>query len=173
MSETRREIAAEAQGTHKRPSPARSALYGVTRSERFKLGAVKAADGRFVLPLRPGLQAEYNAAVHVVKLFLNFRNFLFVHLCLPPSFYHTAPQKAIKQQLKEPQPLVEASAEQFFGNEAERFDAVRGKQAALVLGGAAHALAPERRHLAKKEKSEPLAVQLSLLVEEREEELPH
>lgn len=68
--------------------------------------------------------------------------------------------------------MVEASAEQFFGDEAERFDAVRGKQAALILGGTAHALAPERRHLAKEEKSEPLAVQLSLLVEEREEELP-
>ena len=68
---------------------------------------------------------------------------------------------------------VETIGEQLFGDEAERFDAVRGKQAALVLGGAAHALAPERRHLAKKEQGEPLAVQVDLLVEEREEELPH
>ena len=53
-----REIAAEAQGARKRPSPARGALYGVTRFERFQLGAVKAADGRLVLPFLPDLQAE-------------------------------------------------------------------------------------------------------------------
>ena len=58
-------------------------------------------------------------------------------------------------------------------NRRRFFDAVCGKQAALILGGAAHALAPERRHLAKEEQGEPLAVQLYLLVEEREEELPH
>ena len=56
--QTRCKKTAEAQGTHKRPSPACSALYGVTRSERFQLGAVRAADGRRILPLLPDLQAE-------------------------------------------------------------------------------------------------------------------
>ena len=56
--EARREIAAEAQGARKRPSPARGAFYGVTRFELFQLGAVQAADGRRILPLLPDLQAE-------------------------------------------------------------------------------------------------------------------
>ena len=39
----------------------------------------------------PNLQAEYNAAVDVVKLFLNFSHFLSVHTRLLPSRYHIPP----------------------------------------------------------------------------------